>query len=181
MQIVHEVLRILSPAKVWTYCPHWPLTSVLFVTVPEPLQPETTPLMWLGPSRSFFLWQDSSASTMPFDTDHDGFQESPTQHFETHTNGPSLGSGPRRGAQISLASGCLAVNCKPRVHHPLDVKILRFGAHLSKLTCLLVTTRGIPHNVIKIIISVEQSQLRQPALAWEAPGLSLWKRRRGQG
>lgn len=39
--------------------------------------------------------------------------------------------------------------------------------------CLLVTTRGIPYNVIKIIINMEESQLSQCALASEALGPSL--------
>lgn len=61
----------------------------------------------------------------------------------------------------------------PESPFPLDLKILWFGSNLSKLMCLLVTTRGIPYNVIKIIIHMEESQLSQPVLVSEAPGLPL--------
>ena len=64
-------------------------------------------------------------------------------------------------ARSSLASVCLAVTCKPWVPYPLDLKILLFASNLSKLTCLLVTTRGIPYNVIKVKINMGESQLSQ--------------------
>lgn len=86
------MLRNLSHAKVWVHRPYSSLTSVFVVTISEPLQPETTPLMWVGSSVLFSLGQDSSASTIRINTNDDGFQESPTQHFKPHTKGPSLGN-----------------------------------------------------------------------------------------
>ena len=51
--------------------------------------------------------------------------------------------------------------------------MLWFHSNLSKVTCLLITTRGIPYNVIEMIINMEGSQRRQCALASEALGLPL--------
>lgn len=55
-----------------------------------------------------------------------------------------------------------------------------FVPNLSKLTYLLVTTRGIPYNVIKIIINMEESQLSPCELASESLGLSLENDKREQ-
>lgn len=121
-----------------------------------------TPLMWLGCSVLFFLWQESSASEIPTDTNDDSSQRLPVLHFKPRWPPPptspawSQELSPRsvKGTQSRPASGGLWWLDNAESTYPLDWTILWFGFSLSKLMYPLVTTRGISYNVIKIIISM---------------------------
>lgn len=102
-----------------------------------------------------------------------GFQDG--LHSLHSTNGPLLpesfsGAHKVQSSQNQLASFWWPAEIQHSSPFLLDLKNLWFGSNLSELTYPLVTTRGIPFNVIKAMINVEQSVLSQHTLTYKARG-----------